>query len=120
MPRSPPPLSGEYATTYAAQILGRVTPIYASDPEYQDGTLMEQGYDLDDKIGRSGVEKAFEKYLRGTDGTRVVSTNSNGKITGEFYSEQPEPGSTVELTIDPGSAAGGGGESGGHRGPDGR
>lgn len=37
---------------------------------------MEQGYDMDDKIGRSGVEKAFEEYLRGTDGTRVVSTNS--------------------------------------------
>lgn len=61
---------------------------------------MEQGYDLDDKIGRSGVEKAFEEYLRGTDGTRVVSTNSNGKVTGEFYSVQPQPGNTVELTID--------------------
>lgn len=90
----------EYSTTYAAQILGQVTPIYATDPEYQDGTLREKGYAPDDKIGRSGVEKAFEEYLRGTDGTRVVSTNSDGKVTGEFYSEQPQPGSTVELTID--------------------
>ena len=90
----------EYSTTYAAQILGRVTQIYATDEAYQDGTLMEQGYDMDDKIGRSGVEKAFEEYLRGTDGTRVVSTNSDGKVTGEFYSKQPQPGNTVELTID--------------------
>ena len=90
----------EYSTTYAAQILGRVTQIYATDEAYQDGTLMEQGYDMDDKIGRSGVEKAFEEYLRGTDGTRVVSTNSDGKVTGEFYSKQPQPGNTVELTLD--------------------
>ena len=90
----------EYSTTYAAQILGRVTQIYATDEAYQDGSLMEQGYDMDDKIGRSGVEKAFEEYLRGTDGTRVVSTNSDGKVTGEFYSKQPQPGNTVELTLD--------------------
>ena len=90
----------EYSTTYAAQILGRVTQIYATDEAYQDGTLMEQGYDMDDKIGRSGVEKAFEEYLRGTDGTRVFSTNSDGKVTGEFYSKQPQPGNTVELTLD--------------------
>ena len=90
----------EYSTTYAAQILGRVTQIYATDEAYQDGSLMEQGYDMDDKIGRSGVEKAFEEYLRGTDGTRVVSTNSAGKVTGEFYSKQPQPGNTVELTLD--------------------
>lgn len=46
------------------------------------------------------MEAAFEEYLRGKDGVRIVSTNADGKITGEYYSIEPEPGNTVELTID--------------------
>ena len=86
----------EYETTYAAHILGTVGRLYAED--YAE--LKDQGYDMDDWIGRDGVELAFEEYLKGKDGRRVVSSNSDGKITGEYYSEEPEPGSTVELTID--------------------
>ena len=62
--------------------------------------LKEKGYNANDRIGRTGVELAFEDYLRGTDGRRIVSTNADGKITGEYYEKEPEPGSTVELTID--------------------
>lgn len=46
------------------------------------------------------MEAAFESHLKGTDGTRVVSLNEDGKITGEYYSKEPVPGNTVELTID--------------------
>ena len=86
----------EYKTTYAAHILGTVTTIYKE--EYD--ALKEQGYNGNDRIGRSGVEAAFEQYLRGTDGKRIVSTNADGKITGEYYEKAPQPGNTVELTID--------------------
>ena len=88
----------EYETTYAAHILGYLGDI-TSDDDYW-GTLEPLGYAMNDKIGRSGVEAAFEEYLRGTDGTRVVSMNEEGKITGEYYSAEPVPGNTVELTID--------------------
>ena len=86
----------EYKTTYAAHILGTVTTIYKE--EYD--ALKEQGYNGNDRIGRFGVEAAFEQYLRGTDGKRIVSTNADGKITGEYYEKAPQPGNTVELTID--------------------
>lgn len=86
----------EYKTTNAAHILGTVTPIWAE--EYD--ALKEQGYSGNDRIGRSGVEAAFEQYLKGTDGKRIVSTNAAGKITGEYYEKAPQPGNTVELTID--------------------
>lgn len=86
----------EYDTTSAAHILGVVTSI---GPE-QYSELKSQGYNMDDKIGQSGVELAFEKYLKGTDGRRIVSTNSDGKITSELYSVEPKPGGTVGLTID--------------------
>lgn len=87
----------QYETEYAAHILGYVSRLEATDDLK---ALREQGYDGNDWIGRSGVESAFEKYLKGTDGKRVVSVNSDGKITGEYYSKEPKPGNTVELTID--------------------
>lgn len=87
----------QYETSYAAHILGTVSAIYAEDDLE---TLASKGYSGDDWIGRSGVEAAFEDYLRGIDGRRVVSVNSDGKITGEYYNTDPQPGNTVELTID--------------------
>ena len=86
----------QYETPYAAHILGTVSRYQYEDRE----ALAGKGYDGDDWIGRSGVEAAFEDYLRGTDGKRIVSTNEDGKTTGIYYSTQPQPGSTVELTID--------------------
>ena len=86
----------QYETPYAAHILGTVSRYQADDRELLAG----KGYDGDDWIGRSGVEAAFEDYLRGTDGKRVVSSNADGKTTGVYYSKEPQPGNTVELTID--------------------
>lgn len=87
----------QYETEFAAHILGYVSRLDAGDDLK---TLREQGYDGNDWIGRSGVEAAFESYLKGVDGRRVVSVNNEGKITGEYYSKEPQPGNTVELTID--------------------
>ena len=85
----------DYNTTYAAHILGRITRIYAEDwPEYRD-----KGYSMDALVGESGVEKAFEDWLRGENGTRLVTTDDKGKITGEVYVKEPKPGGIVALTL---------------------
>jgi len=86
----------EYSTEYAAHLLGRIGYI---DPE-EYPALKEQGYPMDALIGKDGAEKAFEQYLRGTDGVRMITTNEEGKITGELYSKEPVPGGTTALTID--------------------
>lgn len=86
----------QYKTENAAHILGTVGKITAE--EYAD--LRAKNYGMDDWVGKTGVESAFEKYLRGTNGTRVISTNSSGKITSEEYTKKPQPGNTAELTID--------------------
>ena len=85
----------QYATTYAAHILGTVGRI----PDYTD-EWKDRGYLMDDTIGLSGAEAAFEDYLRGADGKRMISVNSDGKVTGEYYSVEPRSGYTVELTVD--------------------
>ena len=86
----------QYKTQYAAHILGSVGRIFANNKD----EYLEKGYALDDIVGISGVESAFEEYLRGNDGVRLVSTNSDGKITDELYSKAPSGGGTVELTLD--------------------
>lgn len=85
-----------YETDAAAHILGRVDKIYKQDwAEYK-----EKGYSYNDLVGRGGVEAAFEEYLRGTDGKRLVTLNDSGKVIDEIYSIEPQPGGTVALTID--------------------
>ena len=86
----------EYQTSYAAHILGTVGAIDSKDELEELG----EGYRLSDTVGKSGVESAFEQYLKGSNGTRIVSVNDEGKITGQYYETEPQPGNTVELTID--------------------
>jgi len=85
-----------YETDAAAHILGTIGKITADNWD----TYKELGYSMSDLVGRSGVEYAFEEYLHGTDGKRVITLNDAGKVTNELYSVEPEPGKAVSLTID--------------------
>ena len=86
----------EYETAYAAHILGYLGSIESQEEK----DALGEGYAWNDSVGKTGAEAAFEKYLKGDDGTRVVSMNEDGKVTGEYYSTEPVPGATVELTVD--------------------
>ncbi|HNX13492.1 MAG TPA: penicillin-binding transpeptidase domain-containing protein [Oscillospiraceae bacterium] len=83
-----------YMPDIAAHVIGYTGPIYAE--EYSE--LKTQGYSLDDQVGKSGVEKMTESYLRGTNGTTV--TNSDDPETAVTKARAPIPGATVVLTID--------------------
>lgn len=82
--------------TVLPHILGTVGPIYAE--EYQ--RLKSQGYGLNDTLGKSGLEKVYERYLKGTDGVLQIEKNIYGEITDIDTIVQPQPGNTVKLTID--------------------
>ena len=86
----------EYKTDCAAHLLGRVGPIYAEDWE----SYQSAGYNMNDTVGIDGAESAFESSLRGISGSRIVETNTSGKVVGETYTKTPEPGDNVALTID--------------------
>ena len=94
----------QYHTTYAAHLLGQVTPIYSGEVEYYTSLDLDgdgvPDYSLNDTVGRGGVEQAFESYLRGSSGVRTVERNTSGKIVSETWLEEPEPGDNVVLTLD--------------------
>ena len=94
----------QYHTDYAAHLLGRYTPIYADDWSYyktvdRDGDGVGD-YQMNDYVGREGIEQAFEEYLRGYSGKRQVSRDTSGKVVEEVWLTQPEPGSHVVCTLD--------------------
>jgi len=87
----------EYADgTIAPHIIGTIGPIYAE--EY--ATLKYEGYKLNDYVGKSGIEKAYEKYLRGTDGIKLIEFDVDGNVVGSSMKVEPIPGNTIVLTLD--------------------
>ena len=93
-----------YNTALAAHILGTIGPIWQEEWSSSEDTgyvgYADKGYSMNDLVGKDGVEKAFESYLRATDGRRLITTDETGKITGELYTREPQPGGTVALTLD--------------------
>ncbi|MGN0487529.1 MAG: penicillin-binding transpeptidase domain-containing protein [Acutalibacteraceae bacterium] len=83
-----------YDGTIAPHILGIVGPI--NEEEYE--SKKDEGYTINDVIGKSGIESAMEKYLRGKNGVKTITTDAQGNKT-EEYTTEPEQGDTVILTI---------------------
>jgi len=60
----------------------------------------ENIYDLNSIIGKTGIEKTLEKYLKGTNGVKKVETDTVGNISSETITEEPVSGNDITLTLD--------------------
>lgn len=78
----------------SSHVLGYVGKI--NSEEYKNNF----GYDLNDYIGKTGIEYVCEKYLKGTDGLKQTDMSVDGTITGEYITEVAIQGNDVILTID--------------------
>lgn len=90
----------EYNTQYAAHILGYVQAMSDADMEKYRPGKENSTYDYDTKVGKDGVELAFENWLHGTNGKATVERTASGTVTSTIYTEDPVPGNHVYLTID--------------------
>lgn len=75
--------------------IGYVGPIYAE--EYD--ALKEAGYLISDTVGKAGIERSMELYLRGKRGEKTITVSGDGVISEKITSEAV-PGRTVELSVD--------------------
>ena len=83
-------------TSLAVNLIGSVGPIFAEDwEEYK-----AKGYSYNDKVGKSGIEKWGEEYLRGTDGEITYFIDTAGKIISSEVTKEPIAGKTIMLTLD--------------------
>ena len=81
--------------TLAAHVIGYTRTI--SDEEYKE---RKDTYEMDDIIGKTGIEAVFEEYLKGTSGEKQVEMSVDGTITGEYTTKDAISGSDIVLTID--------------------
>ena len=80
----------------APHIIGITGIIY--EEEYAN--LDKSVYGINDIIGKSGLELAFESVLKGKDGKMKVTYDAEGEIISEEIIEEAVPGATVVSTID--------------------
>ena len=88
----------QYQYPYAAHVLGDVGEVSPSDieddPYYQPG----------DYIGKLGIEKYYEKELRGEKGVQILLRDARGRIQGKYqngkYDRRPVAGKDLTLSID--------------------
>ena len=80
----------------AAHLIGYVQSVTAEDLENHPG----EGYSAESVIGRSGVEKLYEKQLKGKDGCDIKILDSDGEVKEVLASIFKEDGMDIRLTID--------------------
>ena len=51
-------------------------------------------------LGRSGVELAFDKVLKGTNGSKIVQVDALSKVISEFAIDSPQSGGALTISID--------------------
>jgi penicillin-binding protein 2 len=79
-----------------AHVLGYTSGI--TEEEYD--RLRERGYRIRDRVGRSGVEKAFEAHLRGEWGGQQVEVNAAGEVQRVLGEKPASAGRDLRLTLD--------------------
>lgn len=79
----------------APHLIGTVGAIDAD--EYAENK--ENGYALNDVIGKAGIEKAMEAELRGDKGERTIEL-LNGAVVSDTVTKEAVPGNTIQLTLD--------------------
>ncbi|MEW6007557.1 MAG: penicillin-binding protein 2 [bacterium] len=78
----------------ASHLLGYVGLI--TEKEFKE----KEGYLIDDRIGKSGIERKYEDILKGRMGGDVIETNVSGRTIRVLGKEEAIPGCTLYLTID--------------------
>lgn len=84
----------------ASHIIGYVSRISTRNQEEFSERGDTHEYEVDDKVGQTGIEKTFEEYLRGEDGEKQIDMTVDGTITGEYTSKEAIGGADIVLTID--------------------
>jgi len=87
----------EYASGSATvSVLGYIGRI--NRPEFD--RLKHYGYRIDDMIGRAGLEKQYDNYLRGKHGGKQVEVDNRGREIATIGYREPNPGRDIHTTLD--------------------
>ncbi|MFD3473908.1 penicillin-binding protein 2 [Streptomyces sp. NPDC058695] len=81
-----------------AQVLGYLSPV--TDAEIEKAKDTSSPYLRSDQVGRSGLERTYDKELRGKAGVTRYEVDNLGRVIGRAKSDEAEPGANVVTSID--------------------
>jgi penicillin-binding protein 2 len=82
-----------------AHVLGYLSPI--TEDEYDRATEVDdQSVNGASQVGRAGVEKQYDEWLRGLPGYHRVAVDSMGRVLGDDSTVESTPGDTLVTSID--------------------
>ncbi|KUL68543.1 MULTISPECIES: penicillin-binding protein 2 [unclassified Streptomyces] len=81
-----------------AQVLGYLSPV--TDQELQQAQDTESPYLRSDQVGRSGLERQYDKALRGKAGVTRYEVDNLGRVIGEAEADPAQPGANLVTSID--------------------
>ena len=89
----------QYPRNIGGNLLGNLGEVSENDIKRGGGE-----YKRGDYIGKSGLERAYERYLRGVDGVKILERDRHGAIKGSYmdgmFDTLPIPGKRITSTID--------------------
>ncbi|MER7464086.1 penicillin-binding protein 2 [Streptomyces sp. NPDC097981] len=81
-----------------SQVLGYLSPV--TDAEITKAKKTDSPYLRSDQVGRSGLERTYDKELRGKAGVTRYEVDNLGRVIGQAQGDKPTPGSNVVTSID--------------------
>jgi len=87
--------------TVASHIIGYVGNIRKSEYAY----LRDYGYKIQDLVGKTGIEKSYDAYLKGDDGGIQIEVDAASREIKRRGFKEPQKGKDIQLTIDLGLQA---------------
>ncbi|MFK4064642.1 penicillin-binding protein 2 [Streptomyces sp. NPDC029674] len=81
-----------------AQVLGYLSPV--TDEEIKKAENTDSPFLRSDQVGRSGLERTYDKQLRGKAGVTRYEVDNLGRVIGKAKSDRAEPGANVVTSID--------------------
>ncbi|MBQ9927792.1 MAG: penicillin-binding protein [Lachnospiraceae bacterium] len=85
---------------YFSQIIGYTGKISQEELQTLNEENGKDSYDMNDTVGKLGIEKSMESYLQGQKGSETVFVNSVGKVIETSNYVEPVAGNDVYLSID--------------------
>ncbi len=81
-----------------AHLLGYLGEV--SERELREAATSGSGLGAGSRVGRTGLEKQYDRRLRGKDGVRYVQEDARGRTLGTLRESAPVPGEDLRLTVD--------------------
>ncbi|GGP84908.1 penicillin-binding protein 2 [Streptomyces virginiae] len=81
-----------------SQVLGYLSPV--TDDEIARAKKTDSPYLRSDQVGRSGLERTYDKELRGKAGITRYEVDNLGRVIGQGQTDPAQPGSNIVTSID--------------------